>query len=210
MPGFPAAHSSTAATIRQVRRTELPADPTALARWLIGKLVVRQLPEGCLTGRIVETEAYLPGDAACHAFRSITPRNRSLFLPAGHAYVYRAYGTSWMLNVSAGPQGVGAGVLIRALQPLEGITLMRQFRGAVPERDLARGPGRLAAALAVDRGLDGIDLTQPGPLWLAADRAPPGEIGVSLRIGITKDADRPLRFYRRVCRFVSGPAWLNA
>ena len=193
-----------------MRRAELPADATALARWLIGKLVVRELPEGRIAGRIVETEAYLPGDAACHAFRGITPRNRSLFLPAGHAYVYRAYGTSWMLNVSAGPQGVGAGVLIRALQPLEGIARMRRLRGEVPERDLARGPGRLAAALAVDLGLDGIDLTEPGPLWLGADHAPPGEIGISVRIGITKDAHRPLRFYRRVCRFVSGPAWLNS
>lgn len=210
MPMPQAAHSSTAGSIRQVRRAELPADTTALARWLVGKLVVRDLPEGRITGRIVETEAYLPGDAACHAFRGITPRNRSLFLPAGHAYVYRAYGTSWMLNVSGGPQGVGAGVLIRALQPLEGTPLMRRARGNVPERDLARGPGRLAAALAVDRSLDGIDLTEPGPLWLATDDAPHGEIGISERIGITKDAHRPLRFYLRVCRFVSGPARLNS
>ncbi len=193
-----------------MRRADLPPDTTALARWLVGRLVVRDLPDGRITGRIVETEAYLPGDAACHAFRGITPRNRSLFLAAGHAYVYRAYGTSWMLNVSGGPDGVGAGVLIRALQPLEGIALMRRARGTVADRDLARGPGRLAAALAVDRSLDGIDLTRPGPLWLAADDAPAGEIGVSVRIGITKDADRPLRFYRRVCRYVSGPGRLNS
>lgn len=193
-----------------MRRARLPADTAALARWLIGKLVVRDLPEGRIIGRIVETEAYLPGDAACHAFHGITPRNRSLFLPAGHAYVYRAYGTSWMLNVSGGPDGVGAGVLIRAAQPLQGIALMYRARGSVPERDLARGPGRLAAAMYVDRGLDGIDLTESGPLWLAGDGAPAGEIGISPRIGITKDTERRLRFYRRVCRFVSGPGRLNA
>ena len=192
-----------------MRRAELPADTTALARWLVGKLVVRDLPEGRITGRIVETEAYLPGDAACHAFRGITQRNRSLFLPAGHVYVYRAYGTCWMLNLSGGADGVGAGVLIRAVQPLEGIALMRRARGNVPERDLARGPGRLAAAFDIDRSLDGIDLTVPGPLWLAADDAPAPDVGVSPRIGITKDADRPLRFYRRFCRFVSGPGRLN-
>ena len=204
-----AAYSSTAGAIRQVRRTELPADTAAMARWLIGRLVVRDLPEGRIAGRIVETEAYLPNDAACHAFRGITPRNRSLFLPAGHAYVYRAYGMCWMLNVSGGAEGIGTGALIRAVQPLEGIALMRRVRGNVPDRDLARGPGRLAAALHVDRGLDGMDLTVAGPLWLAADDVPGPDIGVSRRIGITKDADRPLRFYRRFCRFVSGPGRLN-
>jgi DNA-3-methyladenine glycosylase len=193
-----------------VLRAELPPDTTHLARWLVGRLVVRDMPEGRMIGRIVETEAYLPGDAACHAFRGITPRNRSLFLPAGHAYVYRAYGTSWMLNVAGGPGGVGAGVLLRALEPLVGLALMRRARGDVAERDLARGPGRLAAALAVDRGLDGLDLTAPGPLWLGADDVPVGEIGTSTRIGITRDAHRPLRFYRRFCRYVSGPGRLNA
>ncbi len=192
-----------------IGRTELPTATALLARWLIGKLVVRDLPAGRITGHIVETEAYLPDDAACHAFHGITPRNRSLFLQPGHAYVYRAYGTAWMLNVSAEPQGVGAGVLIRALQPLEGTALMRQARGAVPERDLVRGPGRLAAALAIDRSLDGLDLTAPGKLFLAQDGAPTGAIGISRRIGITKDADRLLRFYRRGCRLVSGPASLN-
>lgn len=196
--------------MRRLTKGDLPPDTTHLARWLIGKLVVRDTPQGRMIGRIVETEAYLPGDAACHAFRGITPRNRSLFLPVGHAYVYRAYGKSWMLNVSGGPSGVGAGVLLRALEPLAGIALMRRARGEVPDRDLARGPGRLAAALSVDRGLDGIDLTEPGPLWLGADDVAVGEIGTSTRIGITRDAQRPLRFYRRFCRYVSGPGRLNA
>ncbi|WP_051355441.1 DNA-3-methyladenine glycosylase [Mesorhizobium erdmanii] len=190
-------------------RAELPDDTAALARFLIGKLVVRDLPEGMVSGRIVETEAYVVGDAAGHGFRGMTPRNRSLFLEAGHAYVYLAYGTSMMLNVSSQTQGIGTGVLIRALEPLEGIAIMRRNRGVERLRDLARGPGRLAAALRIDRSLDGIDLCRKGPLWLAGDDFEPGEIGQGIRIGISKDADRPLRFYVRGSPFVSGPRSLN-
>src|SRR6202044_3905120 len=104
---------------------------------------------------IIETEAYVIGDAAGHAYRGVTPRNRSLFLEPGHAYIYVAYGSSYMLNVSSEMPGIGAGVLIRALEPLEGIAIMRLNRGARRLRDLARGPGRLCDALRVDRGLDG-------------------------------------------------------
>ncbi|MGA8005392.1 MAG: DNA-3-methyladenine glycosylase, partial [Burkholderiales bacterium] len=146
-------------------RAELPADTASLARYLIGKIVVRELPEAVVSGRIVETEAYVVGDAAGHAYRGITRRNRSLFLERGHAYVYLAYGSSFMLNVSSETRGVGAGVLIRALEPLEGIPIMQRNRGTERLRDLARGPGRLAAALRVDRRLDGLDLCRKGPLW---------------------------------------------
>lgn len=190
-------------------RSELPIDTAALARWLIGKLLVRELPEGVVSGRIVETEAYGVGDAAGHAYRGMTPRNRSLFLEPGHAYVYLAYGISWMLNVSSEPSGIGAGVLIRALEPLAGIPIMRHNRGVERLRDLARGPGRLAAALRIDRGLDGLDLCRRGPLWLGRDDHQPGEIGQTIRIGISRDADRPLRFYRRGSPFVSGPRSLG-
>ena len=124
---------------------------SALARYLIGKAVVRELPEGVASGRIVETEAYVVGDAAGHAYRGMTPRNRSLFLEPGHAYIYFAYGSSYMLNVSSEMPGIGAGVLIRALEPLDGIPIMRLNRGMERLRDLARGPGRLAAALRIDR-----------------------------------------------------------
>ncbi|WP_202357020.1 DNA-3-methyladenine glycosylase [Mesorhizobium sp. 113-3-3] len=190
-------------------RSELPDDTVALARFLIGKLVVRALPEGMVSGRIVETEAYVVGDAAGHGFRGMTPRNRSLFLERGHAYVYLAYGTSMMLNVSSEAEGVGTGVLIRALEPLEGIEIMRRNRGVERLRDLARGPGRLATALRIDRSLDGLDLCRRGPLWLARDDLEPGKIGQSIRIGITKDADRMLRFYVRGSPFVSGPRSLR-
>ncbi|PZV34816.1 DNA-3-methyladenine glycosylase [Mesorhizobium kowhaii] len=190
-------------------RAELPADTAALARYLIGKVVVRELPEGVASGRIVETEAYVVGDAAGHGYRGMTPRNRSLFLERGHAYVYLAYGISTMLNVSSEMQGIGTGVLIRALEPLEGISIMRLNRGVERLRDLARGPGRLAAALRIDRSLDGLDLCREGSLWLARDGHEPGEIGQSIRIGISKDADRLLRFYVRESLFVSGPRSLS-
>lgn len=194
---------------RPLARSDLPHDTAALARYLIGKIVVRELPEGIASGRIVETEAYVAGDAAGHGFRGMTPRNRSLFLERGHAYVYLAYGISYMLNVSSEMPGIGTGVLIRALEPLDGIPIMRLNRGIERLRDLARGPGRLAMALRIDRSLDGLDLCREGPLWLASDGRDPGEIGQSVRIGISKDADRLLRFYVRGSPFVSGSRSLN-
>jgi DNA-3-methyladenine glycosylase len=199
---------------RPLARAELPIDTAELARALLGTLLVRELPEGVASGRIVETEAYIVGDAAGHAYRGMTPRNRSLFLERGHAYVYLAYGVSFMLNVSSEAAGIGAGVLIRALEPIEGVSIMRQNRGVERLRDLARGPGRLAQALRIDRSLDGLDLCEEGPLWLASDDRDPGEIGdeeigESVRIGISQDAERVLRFYRRGSLFVSGARSLN-
>jgi DNA-3-methyladenine glycosylase len=194
---------------KPLARSELPVDTAALARTLIGKLLVRELAEGVASGRIVETEAYVIGDAAGHAYRGMTLRNRSLFLERGHAYVYLAYGVSFMLNVSSEKLGIGAGVLIRALEPIEGVAIMRQNRGVERLRDLARGPGRLAQALRIDRSLDGLDLCQEGPLWLARDDHAPGEIGESVRIGISRDAERTLRFYVRGSPFVSGARALN-
>jgi len=191
-------------------RAELPVDTAALAHFLVGKLVVRELPEGIASGRIVETEAYVIGDAAGHGYRGMTPRNRSLFLERGHAYVYLAYGVSWMLNVSSETIGVGAGVLIRALEPNEGVAIMERNRGTERLRDLARGPGRLAEALSIDRSLDGLDLCRKGPLWLAGDGQAPSDVGKSVRIGIAREADRVLRFYVRGSPFVSGAKSLNA
>ncbi len=201
--------SATVVRPRVLDRAELPVDTAQLARFLIGKMLVRTLAEGVAGGRIVETEAYAIGDAAGHAYRGITPRNRALFLERGHAYVYLAYGTSFMLNVSSETPGVGAGVLIRAIEPTDGIGIMQRNRGTERVRDLARGPGRLCAALGIDRRLDGIDLCQAGPLWLGSDGQAADEIGQGKRIGITRAADSPLRFYVRGNRFVSGPRTLN-
>ena len=194
---------------RVLERGRLPVDTAQLAHFLIGKRLVRVLADGVAGGRIVETEAYEIGDPAGHAYRGVTARSRALFLERGHAYVYLAYGTSFMLNVSGETPGVGAGVLIRAIEPLDGIELMQRNRGVERVRDLARGPGRLAAALRIDRRLDGIDLCRLGPLWLGSDGRASDEIGRSIRIGITRAAERPLRFYVRGSRFVSGPVALN-
>src|ERR1700692_479643 len=194
---------------RPLARSALPIDTQSLARPLIGKLLVRELPKGVASGRIVETEAYVVGDAAGHAYRGMTPRNRALFLEHGHAYVYLAYGTSFMLNVSSETSGVGAGVLIRAIEPTDGIGIMERNRGTERVRDLARGPGRLCAALGIDRRLDGIDLCQAGPLWIGSDGQAADEIGQGKRIGITRAANSLLRFYVRDNRFVSGPQALN-
>ncbi len=190
-------------------RAALPVDTVSLARYLIGKILVRELTEGVASGRIVETEAYVVGDAAGHAYRGMTPHNRSLFLERGHAYVYLVYGSAYMLNVSSEIAGIGAGVLIRALEPLDGIPTMRLNRGIERLRDLARGPGRLTAALRIEHPLDGLDLCREGPLWLGRDEYEPGEIGQSIRIGIARDADRLLRFYLSDSPFVSGPRSLN-
>ena len=176
-----------------------------MARELIGAVL---LVDG-VGGRIVETEAYDRTDPASHSFSGPTARNESMFGPPGRAYVYRSYGIHWCLNFVCREEGHGAGVLIRAIEPLEGIAIMRRNRGIERLRDLARGPGRLASALRIDRSLDGLDLCQKGPLWLAGDAQSPGEIGQGIRIGISKDADRLLRFYLRGSPFVSGPRSLR-
>ena len=115
-----------------------------LARYLIGKTLVHNLSTGRLSGCIVEVEGYPPGDAAGHAFRGKTQSNQTLFLGRGYCYVYFTYGSSFMVNVTSEEPGIGAGVLLRALEPLEGIEIMQRFRKVTRTRDIARGPGRLA------------------------------------------------------------------
>ncbi|HUJ29855.1 MAG TPA: DNA-3-methyladenine glycosylase [Candidatus Acidoferrum sp.] len=184
-------------------------DTTELARYLIGKTIVHDLAHARLSGRIVETEAYPVGDAAGHAYRGETPAKRSLFLERGHAYVYFAYGSAWMLNISGESAGIGAGVLLRAIEPFEGIALMRTSRGVRALRDLTRGPGRLAQAMRVDKRLDGIDLCgSRSVLWLGSPAQRVGEIGVTTRIGLSREAHRHLRFFERGNPFVSGPLHL--
>jgi DNA-3-methyladenine glycosylase len=203
------AHMRTASPLAQkvqrLSRVSLPSDTAELARYLIGKTIVRKIGRSRLSGRIVETEAYPPGDRSGHAYRGRTPTTQTLFLERGFAYVYFIYGTSYMLNVSSEERGVGAGVLLRAIEPLEGINLMKQLRKTDRLTDLARGPGRLAAALQIDKRLDGVDLCADGPLWLGTAVRVTGHVRTTVRIGITREVRRRLRFFEVGSPFVSRP-----
>jgi len=192
-------------SLRRLRRSELPADTIKLARFLIGKVVVHDIPPGRLSGRIVETEAYPPGDPAGHHFRGPTPRIRSMYLSPGHVYVFFNYGAHFMLNIVSEPAGIAAAILIRAVEPLEGIEIMRRHRKTERLLDLTRGPGRLAAAFQIDRRHDGVDLCGPGQLWLGESELRTGQVRKTVRIGITRAVDKLFRFYERGNPFVSGP-----
>ena len=192
--------------LRRLVRAELPVNTVELARYLVGKVIVHDTANGRLSGRIVETEAYPVGDAAGHAFHGRTPRNGSLFLERGHAYVYLVYGVSILLNVTSERAGIGAGVLLRAVEPLNGIELMESGRPSKERANVGRGPGRLTKAMRVDLRHDGLDLcSERSPLWLAATTHKTGPIGKSVRIGLTHAVGRLLRFYERGNEHISGP-----
>ena len=193
----------------RLRRVELPTDTIELARYLLGKVVVHEHPAGRLAGRIVETEAYPLGDPACHAYHGRTPRNVSLFRARGHCYVYFIYGNWTMLNVSSERKDQGAGVLLRAIEPLQGVAIMQALRGVARLTDVARGPGRLAQALAIERAFDGLDLCQAGRLWLAHGVGEVLDVGTSVRIGISRAVEQIWRYYERGNPHVSGPARLR-
>ncbi len=196
--------------LRRLKRSDLPVDTVALARFLIGCAIVHDLPEGRVAARIVETEAYLPDDAASHTFCGETRRNKPMFGRRGHAYVYLNYGVFWLFNVSAEIEGVGAGVLVRAAEPLLGLDIMHARRPARSGTDLTSGPGKLTLAMGIRPQHSGVDLCAPGNLWLAKSLHPAGTIGTSVRIGITKEVERPLRFFERGNPNLSGPKLLNA
>jgi DNA-3-methyladenine glycosylase len=198
-----------------LKRAFFNRDARRVARELLGKVLVRRDRRDVRTARIVEVEAYLgETDPAAHAFAGPTLRNAVIFGPPGHAYVYFIYGNHYCLNVSCEPEGRAGCVLFRALEPLTGLEEMAQARGIEIEIDklgnlrrLTRGPGRLAEAFGITRNRDnGCDLTSgKSSLWIGDDGFRPRNIRLSSRIGITKAADRNLRYFLAGNPFVSGP-----
>ena len=187
-------------------------DTVAVARELLGKQLIRAARDGLVRGRIVETEAYLPhGDSACHAARGKTRKNASMFGRPGWAYVYAIH-SRWCFNVVTEPRGVPAAVLIRAVEPLEGVPQMEKRRRTHRLLDLARGPARLCEAFDIDRRLDAWDLCRVQRLWIADDpQVIPSRWHIlrTPRIGVTSAHDLALRFVWSPSRFLSGSAKWN-
>lgn len=200
-------------------RAFFEAPPDEVAPRLLGKLLVCRTKAGTLAGRIVEVEAYLgphndPPDPAAHAHRGPTPRNRVLFGPAAHAYVYAIYGRYFCMNISCEAEGLAGCVLLRALEPVAGQQQMARNRGLAPDvsaRLLASGPSRLCQALAINRPVhNGLDLLDAAsPLQVRDDGYRAAEVQVTTRIGISKAADWPMRFSLEGHKCVSGPRTLS-
>lgn len=171
-------------------------DPVRVARQLLGKILVRETPGGTLSGRIVETEAYAgPGDPASHAGRGPTPRSMIMFGPPGRAYVYFCYGMHCLLNAVTGEEGTAGAVLIRGLEPREGLERMLENRGRETIAGLLDGPGKITRAMEITLELNGRDLTRVGELYITGGEPVAGEtVAAGPRVGIRKGRDRPWRF----------------
>jgi DNA-3-methyladenine glycosylase len=176
-------------------------DTVEAAKELLGCLLVHDSPQGRTAGIIVETEAYLCDDEACHASRGMTKRNKPMFGPPGTAYVYFTYGMHYCFNIVTNQEGVGEAVLVRALEPLEGIDLMRKRRQKTALKDLCSGPAKLVEALGITLEHNGHDLSKP-PLRIQR-RSTKSPVHTTTRIGITKAISAPLRFYLKDNPYVS-------
>lgn len=188
----------------RLTRRALPVATVELAKYLIGKVLVRATGRGRLAGRIVETEAYPPGDPTGYARFGLTTANAPLFMARGHAYVRMLYGSCWTLDLAAEAEGQGAAVLVRALEPLEGLDIMQRNCPRLRARDLLRGPGRLCAAMGIGPALNAVDLCSSTQLWLERGRGA-ASVQVSTRVGLSRDQHRRLRFVERGSAFLSVP-----
>jgi DNA-3-methyladenine glycosylase len=189
-------------------------DTITVAKALLGTYLVHESRDGITAGKIVETEAYLWGDPACHAYRRKTVRNATMFGPEGYAYVYQIYGIHYCMNVVTAPEGIGEAVLIRALEPISGLDLMQLRRGTGTYKQLCNGPGKLVQAMEITRSMDGISLMQSPFYILSADTYPgqnlPFDIVTTTRIGITQGVELPYRFYIQGHPCVSYPVKTRA
>ena len=190
--------------MRIIRRGFYARPTTLVARDLLGKVLVRRTGSKTLAGRIVETEAYTSDDPASHAFRGRTERNRALFGEVGHAYLYQTHGLNFCLNVVAKKGRPAGGILIRALEPLEGIDSMQRSRRRAGLKRLASGPGNLSRAMRIDMRLYGADMTKEGPLFIADGAAKP-KIRRTVRIGVTAARDKLRRFVVAGSPFITRP-----
>ena len=179
--------------------------PEVVARQLLGATIVSLLGGQRTVGRIVETEAYLGyRDPASHGYRHRRhPGNAALYEPPGTWYVYRSYGIHWCANLVCGKEGDGSAILLRAIEPTEGLDVMRRRRGPLEDRQLCSGPGKLCQALAITKATDGVPMRGSALRVLAERSAAPSAVAVTPRIGITKAADWPLRFLVAECPWVS-------
>lgn len=177
-------------------------DAVSLSRKLLGCELVHESPEGLTAGRIVETEAYSQEDAASHSSRGETPRTKVMFGPGGYVYIYFTYGMHYCFNVVSGPAGHGQAVLIRALEPLKGLKLMKKRRGKDDEKELANGPAKMVQAMGFTKADYGKPLFE-GNLYIKAGKREKFKVSTGPRIGISKAVDVPWRFWITDNRYVS-------
>jgi DNA-3-methyladenine glycosylase len=213
MSASPVRQAGWKGRLRPLPRSFYEPSAEAVSPKLLGHWLVRNTAAGPCGGPIVETEAYLAGDPACHAFNGPTARNRVMWGPPGHGYVYFIYGNHWCFNVVCQPAGMAEALLVRALEPAIGLEQMEKRRTVRDPRQLTNGPGKLCEAMAIDRGFDGVDLCDAqSPLFIARNPALKkylklrGPVITTTRVGIVKAATLPLRFYLGGSEFVSRKA----
>lgn len=180
-------------------------DTITVSKNLLGKNLCHQTEKGLITAKIVETEAYLSeDDPACHAYKKLTPRNANMFEEGGISYVYIIYGYYFCFNVVTGKKGKGEAVLIRAVEPVSGIDIMKEYRDVAKEKDLTNGPGKLCLAMNINKSDNGLDLINGNKLYITDNETiSDQDIVTTTRIGLTQGVDLPLRYYIRYNKYVS-------